>query len=189
MIDFFYFQKTNSNISGRSSTDNENNSLTPSDNINTDIHLSDDEITSNLSYLGNGYDQQTNNNNNELSDSWDFSITWIDSLKEQHSPQRKIQFYENLIKLLEQDTLNIDELLVLRKVLARIWPTDESTTTNLDSNIQLPSFELNPNGTRSLRASNKTTFNIESSYCTTMFNCYRTISICLRSVKRTIQWS
>jgi len=156
LIDFFYFQKTNSNISGRSSTDNENNSLTPSDNINTDIHLSDDEITSNLSYLGNGYDQQTNNNNNELSDSWDFSITWIDSLKEQHSPQRKIQFYENLIKLLEQDTLNIDELLVLRKVLARIWPTDESTTTNLDSNIQLPSFELNSNGTRSLRASSTT---------------------------------
>ncbi|CAF4659153.1 unnamed protein product, partial [Rotaria magnacalcarata] len=66
----------------------------------------------------------------------------------QHSPQRKIQFYENLINLLEQDTLNIDELLVLRKILAKIWPINEITTK--DSNSQLFSMESKPNISKSL---------------------------------------
>jgi len=129
----------------RLNDENETNSLTHSENIHNDVNLSEDEneeITSNLSFHPNGSDD------NGIGDSWDFSITWIDSLKEQHSPQRKIQFYENLIKLLEQDTLNIDELLVLRKVLAKIWPTDE---TKPDYNP----IDSKTNGTKSLHAPNK----------------------------------
>jgi hypothetical protein len=132
-------------------------SLTPSENLNNGINTSDDEpeeIPSNVSFVPNGYDHN-NEGDNETNDSWDFSITWIDSLKEQHSPQRKIQFYENLIKLLEQDTLNIDELLVLRKVLTKIWPTDENTTTSTDSNNQISSTDSKPIGTKSLHAPNK----------------------------------
>ena len=147
-------------ISGaRYSDENENNSLTPSENIRNNNDLSDDDdenedVTSSLSFLGNGYNYNLDNDN-ETSDSWDFSITWIDSLKEQHSPQRKIQFYEDLIKLLEQDTLNIDELLVLRKVLGRIWPTDESPSSNTDSNKQTLSIGSKANGTKSLHAPDK----------------------------------
>ena len=53
-----------------------------------------------------------------------------------------------MIKLLEQDTLNIDELLVLRKILAKIWPVDETNPPifPMDSKI---------NGTRSLHTPNK----------------------------------
>ncbi|CAM4917460.1 unnamed protein product [Rotaria socialis] len=130
---------------------NENISLTTSENIITSINISDDgvagieddEIISNLSCLTNGYDHNDDDHHQvETSDAWDFSVTWLDSLKEQHSPQRKIQFYENLINLLEQDTLNIDELLVLRKILAKIWPINEITTK--DSNSQLFSMESKP---------------------------------------------
>ncbi|CAF0872469.1 unnamed protein product [Adineta steineri] len=124
--------------------ENENISITPSENNNNNNDDENEEVTSNLSFLGNNYEH---NGNNEAGDSWDFSITWIDSLKQQQSPQCKIQFYENLIKLLEQDTLNIDELLVLRKVLARIWPTDETT---MDCNNQLNSLN-----SKSLQISNK----------------------------------
>ncbi len=126
------------------SDDNEDSSLTPSETNDNDVRISDEEnedVISNLSFPANAID-------NETADSWDFSITWIDSLKEQHSPQRKIQFYENLIKLLEQDTLNIDELLVLRKVLSKIWPIDEAPTS--DYHNQLLSM-----GTKSLHAPNK----------------------------------
>ena len=107
----------------------ENSSLSPSDNRIDDLDSSDEEeeeeeVLSNVSFMPQAYDQ-SNEADDETADSWDFSITWIDSLKEQNSPQCKIQLYENLIKLLEQDTLNIDELLVLRKVLAKIWPTEQ----------------------------------------------------------------
>ncbi|CAF0847476.1 unnamed protein product [Rotaria sordida] len=139
----------------RLNDDNENISLTPSENILNSMNISDDEndeITSNLSFLTNAYDH-INDSNNETSDPWDFSITWIDSLKEQNSPQRKIQFYENLIKLLEQDTLNIDELLVLRKILAKIWPTNDIKTT--DSNNQIFSIESKTHATKSLHNINK----------------------------------
>ena len=138
--------------------ENESNSLTPSDTLLNDVHLSDnenDEVTSSLSCLPNGYHPPINDDQNEIGDSWDFSITWIDSLKEQHSPQRKIQFYENLIKLLEQDTLNIDELLVLRKVLSKIWPIEEGNSTNLDDHLQIFSTDSKANGTRSLHAPEK----------------------------------
>lgn len=74
-------------------------------------------------------------------------------MKEQNSPQRKIQFYENLIKLLEQDTLSIDELLVLRKILAKIWPTNGTATT--DSNDQIFSMESKTITTQSLHDPNK----------------------------------
>lgn len=87
----------------------------------------------------------------ETADSWDFSITWIDSLKEQSSPQRKIQFYENLIQLLEQDTLSIDELLVLRKVLAKIWPADDP---NNENSKMLKSLRLN--NSKSVQSKNST---------------------------------
>ncbi|CAM4743302.1 unnamed protein product [Rotaria magnacalcarata] len=138
---------------------NENISLTTSENIITSINISDDgavgveddEIISNLSCLTNGYDHNDDDDDDDqiqTSDAWDFGVTWLDSLKEQHSPQRKIQFYENLINLLEQDTLNIDELLVLRKILAKIWPINEITTK--DSNSQLFSMESKPNISKSL---------------------------------------
>ncbi len=139
----------------RLNDENEDISLIPSENINNGVNISDDEneeITSNLSYPANGYDHN-NEGDDETGDSWDFSITWLDSLKEQHSPQRKIQFYENLIKLLEQDTLNIDELLVLRKILAKIWPIDESTTT--DYNHQIFPIDSKILGTKSLHVPNK----------------------------------
>ncbi|CAF4609599.1 unnamed protein product [Rotaria sp. Silwood1] len=135
--------------------DNENISLTPSENIISSTNKSDDENDediSNLSCLTNCYDH-INDSNNETPDPLDFSITWLDSLKEQNTPQRKIQFYENLIKLLEQDTLNIDELLVLRKILAKIWPTNEIITT--DINNQIFSIESKTNATQSLHNPNK----------------------------------
>ncbi|CAF2544318.1 unnamed protein product [Rotaria sp. Silwood2] len=135
--------------------DNENISLTPSENIINSINISDDEndeVISNLSLLTNGY-EHNNDSHNETHDPWDFSITWIDSLKEQNSPQRKIQFYENLIQLLEQDTLSIDELLVLRKILTKIWPTNETITTDL--NNQIFSTELKTNVTKSLNNPNQ----------------------------------
>lgn len=142
----------------RFNDENENDSLTPSENILNDVHLSDqenDEVTSSLSCLPNGYHPTNEDNQNELGDSWDFSITWIDSLKEQNSPQRKIQFYENLIKLLEQDTLTIDELLVLRKILAKIWPMDEGNSSNIDDYPPIFPTESKISGTRSLHAPEK----------------------------------
>lgn len=107
----------------------ENLSSTTSDNRLDDLDSSqqeNDEIISHASLRPSTYAEQ----NEIAADPWDFSITWIDSLKEQNSPQQKVQLYENLIQLLEQDTLNIDELLVLRKVLARIWPTEPTVATN-----------------------------------------------------------
>ncbi|CAF1152230.1 unnamed protein product [Adineta ricciae] len=136
--------------------DQENMSLSPSEDnpnhMNSDRDENDD-ITSDLSFIVNNHD---NNGIDETHDPWDFSISWIDSLKEQQSPHRKIQFYENLIKLLEQDTLNIDELLVLRKILAKIWPTDESTSTAAsDFNNPINSLDSKISGTRSLHVPNQ----------------------------------
>ena len=121
--------KCSSLLESRLNEYHENLSSTTSDNRLDDLdssHQENDEIISHTSLRPSTYDQQ----NEIAADPWDFSITWIDSLKEQNSPQQKVQLYENLIQLLEQDTLNIDELLVLRKVLARIWPTEPTVTTN-----------------------------------------------------------
>ncbi|UJR37809.1 hypothetical protein I4U23_030499 [Adineta vaga] len=138
--------------------DHENISLSPSENNHNGVTSNDDEnedIASDLSFIINGHNHNNANHAIEdVNDLWDFNITWIDSLKEQQSPQRKIQFYENLIKLLEQDTLNIDELLVLRKVLAKIWPTDETITTT-DCDNPLNSLNSKTSGTKSLHVPNR----------------------------------
>ena len=142
-------------VGARVTDENETNSLTPSENIFSDNE--NDEVTSALSCLPNGHSHHPNDadDQNEIADSWDFSITWIDSLKEQHSPQRKIQFYENLIKLLEQDTLNIEELLVLRKVLTKIWPMEDNATANVDFLPQIFPTDSKPNSTKSLHPCEK----------------------------------
>jgi hypothetical protein len=117
----------------------ENLSLTASENRINDLDSFHEENETNNnrdSFTINTYDIR-NDMNNQVDDTWNVNITWIDSLKEQNSPQRKIQLYENLIQLLEQDTLNINELLVLRKVLAKIWPTDDNVKSKND-NIALP---------------------------------------------------
>ena len=101
-----------------------------------------EEIISHASLRPSTYDQQHDADDDVAKDAWDFSITWIDSLKEQSSPERQIQLYENLIQLLEQDTLNIDELLVLRKVLARIWPTEPTVASNGNHSNETKSLRL-----------------------------------------------
>ncbi|CAF1130551.1 unnamed protein product [Didymodactylos carnosus] len=118
-------------------------SLSLTSNEDSSDQNDDNEVvTSDISFLNNGH--QDDDGDDETADSWDFGISWIDSLKEQDSPQRKMEFYENLIKLLEQDTLTIDELLVLRKVLSKIWPNDDTGIANYGNRTYYTEQKKNP---------------------------------------------
>lgn len=141
LIEDLFFLETISNgpVEHFSSTTSENR-LNDFDSS----HLETEDMASHVSLLATN-NERTRELDNQFTNSSNFSITWLDSLKEQNSPERKIQFYENLIQLLEQDTLNIDELLVLRKILAKIWPNeDPAQTSNEKVNFSM--------GSRSVRS-------------------------------------